>query len=291
MSLNSISLLGISVTIDSKEEVLEYIRKRLENVKGRKSKIRIKDRKPVIIYTPNPEIINQAKNDEDLKQIVNSAQIDLPDGSGVVWAIRKVFGIPIDRVAGVDFVQSLCALALKKRIRIGLIGGRGKIALKTRECLRKMHPRLGIEVLTAPEIRIWNKELGIKNTINSIPDSKFLILYSSGYKSKENKKYFDRLVREIKQKKISILFVAFGFPKQEIFIKLLSDRVKQSKRYHPLVLMAVGGAFDYIAGQVPRAPDWMREYGLEWLYRLIREPRRLGRQIRGAQFFWDVYKI
>ena len=71
--------------------------------------------------------------------------------------------------------------------------------------------------------------------------------------------------------------------------KIQNPNVK-SKFTNPLVLMSVGGTFDYLAGKVPRAPGWMRERGLEWLYRLVREPRRLKRQLRGASFFLEVLR-
>jgi N-acetylglucosaminyldiphosphoundecaprenol N-acetyl-beta-D-mannosaminyltransferase len=92
-------------------------------------------------------------------------------------------------------------------------------------------------------------------------------------------------MRWIQTKKIGILFVALGFPKQEFFINSLEYRIQNSEYRNPLVLMSVGGSFDYISGSIKRAPEWMQNMGLEWLYRLIKKPSRIGRQLKGARFF------
>lgn len=314
MGLTTIKLLGINITTSPKQKVLEEVRKCLEKGKKRGIKSIKNAKKPFIIFTPNPEIINYAQKNSYFRQIVNSAQINIPDGQGVVWGAKKLFGESIDRISGTDFMLELVGLAAKKGARIGLIGGRGGVALETRECLQKKYPGLRIEVLGAPEIRIQNSsaswririqnyETEVRKKISNkilnsklILNSKFITLNLYGNQDRETENYFKTLAREIINKNIDILFVALGFPKQEYFInKLVSSwfivhRSEQTAKLtmNPLVMMAVGGAFDYISGRVSRAPKWMRERGLEWFYRLLKESWRVKRHIKGSVFFLKI---
>lgn len=261
MGLIHKKILGVSITFSRKDSILKEIEKYFNLALSEKRKAGRKTIKPLIIFTPNPEIIIFAQKDNNFKEVVNSSQINLPDGSGVVWAVDKIFRDKIEKISGSDFVWELTEFAAKKGLTIGLIGGRNGVALTTRECLIKKYPKLKAVVLGEPEIKfpISNEQI-IKETINKI---------SKG--------------------KIRILFVALGFPKQEYFINSIKREALSVKIPEPLVLMSVGGAFDYISGRVPRAPLFIRNMGLEWLFRLIREPQRLERQIRGARFFWDIF--
>lgn len=120
-------------------------------------------------------------------------------------------------------------------------------------------------------------------------------------------RYFSLLVNEIGNRQTDILFVGLGFPKQEYFIDKLRQYIEEisyrgtpnfdnlpKSSYsrnlfnHGLIMMAVGGSLDYISGRVPRAPEWMRRKGFEWLFRLVNEPWRLVRQLRGGEFFLKV---
>ena len=322
MGLKTKSILGIGITIDTKEKVLKEVGKWLKKPRTKDQKLGTEDKSSLIIFTPNPEIITYAQKDDNFRRIVNSAQIKIPDGAGISWAMKKTYGLEIKRISGVDFMFDLCQLAQEKSLTIGLIGGRGGVAVKAGECLRKKFLGLKVEVLEAGEIelRILNQELRIKNNKkkDNINNSYFLILNSINNKVINIREYLDNLIEEINKKKVDILFVALGCPKQEYFIEEIrkaicgkntsevpiksgrGDRLKRSGSLgssevkglvKPLVLMSVGGAFDYIAGKVSRAPEWMRKRGLEWLYRLIRQPRRLGRQLKGAEFFWKVFKV
>jgi N-acetylglucosaminyldiphosphoundecaprenol N-acetyl-beta-D-mannosaminyltransferase len=295
MGLNIEKVLGIPVNTSSKEEILEYVKKYLR--KKPKSEIRNPKIgvKPLVIFTPNPEIIAFSQRHPDFKEIVTTAQINLPDGSGVVWAMKRINGISVRRISGVDFMANLCEMAAKNRVRVGLIGGRGEVALRTAECLITQYPRLEVEVLETPIIRIKNKELRMKKQKivknqsggNKHLDSYFIILESKG-NAVRKEQYFQNLVKQLEQKHIGILFFALGVPKQEWFIDRVQRSAVSGQLKTPLVLMAVGGAFDYISGSVPRAPELVRNAGLEWFYRLIREPWRLKRQLLGARFFLDV---
>ncbi|EKE13262.1 MAG: hypothetical protein ACD_13C00050G0002 [uncultured bacterium] len=304
MGLNSRKILGINITIDTKDKVLEEIEK---GFKTKHLEPRTKDKKiqkPLIIFTPNPEIINFARKDANFKEIVNSAQINIPDGVGISWALKKLYRLAVKRLSGADFMLDLCQLSCEKGFIIGLIGGRGGIAVKTRECLMKKYLGLKVEVFEEPEIQLRTKNLELRTNsqlfINEIDNHRVgrkRLRHLRGGEAttstprmveESGERYFESLTKEIQKKRIDILFVALGFPKQELFINQLKDQQLTTNDQRPFILMAVGGAFDYIAGRTPRAPEWVRKIGLEWLYRLIREPWRLGRQIRGAEFFWRV---
>lgn len=269
MGLNSKEIIGVSITIDNETKVLEEVRKYLDKSKIRSASWRTKSIKPLVIFTPNPEIIVYAQKDPVFKRIVNSAQINIPDGAGVAFAFKKLYGITLRSIPGIDMMKNLCREAEEKGLTIGVIGGRGQLANVAAECLREAYPKLKIEVLGEPEIIISNFEFRILNMGNT-------------------EKYFNELIRRINDKKIDILFVALGFPKQEYFINQLAGFQIGRFSERPLVMMGVGGSLDYISKSISRAPVWMRERGLEWLFRLLQQPWRIKRHIVGSEFFLQV---
>ncbi len=325
MGLKTRKILGIEITTSPKKEILEEIQKYLKSDNRQQTTDNRKIIKPLIIYTPNPEIINYAEKDDKFRQIVNTAQINLPDGQGLVWAVKKLHGLQIDRVAGADLMKDLVNLAFRESLTVGLIGGRGGVAVDVRECLLQSFPRLKIEVFEAPEIEFQNSEFRIQNFKKGSDKNTSGVAVLSLSKGmtppmvKESEdRYFNSLAVEISKKKIDILFVALGFPKQEFFIEKIRRTicgkdtseappaagrgVRQARSaphdssevkglVKPLVLMTVGGSFDYISGRVPRASGWIRDRGFEWLYRLVRQPWRIARQLKGAEFFWKVLTI
>ncbi len=194
------------------------------------------------IVTPNPEFLVTAYHDKEFLEILNKADLAIPDGIGL-----KVTGKIKNRVPGVDFMEKLCEVCSKKAFTIGLLGGSGKIAEKTSECLKKSYPELVISI-SSGDIKVDN----LGNTIFGLK----------------------------KLPQTDVLFVGLGQPKQEMWIsKNLTDS--------PIKLMVgVGGAFDYISGEVPRAPKKVRDLGLEWLFRLTTQPWRLKRQLKLLEFIW-----
>ncbi|KKS47322.1 hypothetical protein A3J20_06015 [Candidatus Gottesmanbacteria bacterium RIFCSPLOWO2_02_FULL_42_29] len=275
MSQNTIKILGVKITTENEYSILEKIDKYFKNGKSRKAKGKSDGVKPLVIFTPNPEIVVFAEKNKTFRQTVNTGQINLPDGAGIVWAVEKKYKLKIRRISGVDFMLSLCRQAVKRNDRIGLIGGRTGLAVQTAECLRKLNQGLKIDVLGEPEIKIRNSEFEILN-------------YNKG-KVINSEKYFENLINAIEQRKIDVLFVALGFPKQEFFIQKLKEKMQQSNWGKPLVMMAVGGSFDYLSGKAKRAPKWLRDSGWEWAYRLVKEPWRLKRHLAGSVFFPQIY--
>jgi N-acetylglucosaminyldiphosphoundecaprenol N-acetyl-beta-D-mannosaminyltransferase len=254
MRLNAVKVLGISITNVSKNKILEEIQKYLtQHVKN--------DQKPLKIYTPNTEQLVLGKKNPSFGDVLNRADISLPDTVGVAWASKVLTKKPIEKpIPGVEFMEDLVAIATGRHVPIGLIGGRSNLAVSALGCLRQKYGLLQDSwAEDGPQI--------------DLP-----------YKS--NKEYVKEVANHIIDLKTKIVFIAFGPPKQEYFIEDLATALGS----YTAVLMAVGGSFDIISGKLPRAPVWMREIGLEWFWRLILEPWRLRRQLALVEFVWLVIR-
>lgn len=246
-------VLGVGVTDATREEILEYIANSLE-----------KNEKPYYIATPNPEILVYAHKHEHFREVLNNAKIALTDGVGLLWAAR-ILGKPLkERFTGVDFIEMVCKRSAIKPITMGFLGGRQNVALKTAECLMEKYPSLKV-VFVAEE---WGEE-GFVNAGSS----------KLQFKVQNYDKY-----SKIQNTPIDILFVAFGFPKQEEWMATHNGKLPVK------VMVGVGGAFDYLSGTVRRAPSVVRSIGLEWLFRLIRQPWRVRRQLALFNFIILVLK-
>lgn len=273
-ALNTIKILDINVTSDSEKNILEFILMRLKK-KGIKTKI----------FTPNPEIVTYATKHSSLKEILNSAEVSLPDGAGLLWAARMTKQRLQGRITGVDFMQKLSRECAKEGVSIGLLGGKGGVALRTAECLKERYSGLKIAYVAEE----WGEE-GFDKAAELMLDTRSLKLDKEAGSSKvenpsSNLKPQD-LASSVKSpaSNIGLLFVAFGFPKQEEWIAENIDKLPVQS------MMGVGGSFDFLSGKVSRAPKWIQNLGLEWLYRLIRQPWRWKRQLALVDFMWVVLK-
>lgn len=208
------------------------------------------------IFTPNPEMVVKAQKDEYFKKVLNSGDLNLCDGFG----LSLFSGAP--RITGVDFLLDICSLAEKESKSIYLLGsGSDEVVKKTAEELQEKFPCLQIAGLN--------------------PGPKITEIACHSDKMTDDN---DEVLRDIQFKQPVILFVAFGMGKQEKWIQENLAKLPSVK-----IAMGVGGAFDYLAGAVPRAPRLMRAAGLEWLYRLIQQPSRIGRIFNAtARFFYLV---
>lgn len=225
-----IKIFGVGITNTSLKEVLEYF---VENAK--------KDDKKIFVTTVNPEILVHSRRFGEYRKVLNSSDLALPDGIGVVIA-SKILGKSLkERISGVDLMENVIREVSKEPITVGLLGGRQNVAEEAAERLKDRYPGLKI----AFAISEWPKRLaqGKPSEAKSI------------------------------NLKCDILFVAFGHPKQEIWIS------KNLKKIDVKVAMGVGGAFDYLSGRVMRAPKIVRSLGFEWLFRLIVQPWRIKRHI------------
>lgn len=271
MSLPKKNILGVGITDANQEEILEYILKLPEN-----------RQKKFFIVTPNPEFLVFADSHSDFKKILNNADLALADGIGLV-AASKFLGKGLKaRVTGVDLMEKLCERVSGKPITVGFLGGRGGVAEKTAECLVTKYP--GLRVAFAGEewpgdfhSQVADDRASNIESRSSKMDGRGLIAQPSTLKSQPSMIYFP-------SSSIDILFVAFGFPKQEEWIAENLEKLPVRSA------MGVGGAFDYISGKVPRAPSILRSIGLEWLFRLLAQPWRIKRQLQLAKFVWLVLK-
>jgi N-acetylglucosaminyldiphosphoundecaprenol N-acetyl-beta-D-mannosaminyltransferase len=190
-----------------------------------------------LVATVNPEFVMRARADKDFARVLESADLCLADGSGVVWAARRQ-GCAIDEpVTGVDIIPPLAALCASRQFRLFLLGAAEGVAADLASRLRAKHP--GLEVAAH------------SGSPAESSDAETLAIIS---------KYAPQ-----------VLLVAYGHPNQELWIARMRDSLGIG------VAMGVGGAFDYLTGRVPRAPAWMRRAGLEWLFRLVRQPWRIRR--------------
>ncbi|NLM94161.1 MAG: WecB/TagA/CpsF family glycosyltransferase [Firmicutes bacterium] len=195
---------------------------------------------PGQVITANPEMVMLAGQNESFAQVFREAALVVPDGYGLIWASR-VLGCPLpERVAGIDLLENLAALAASRGYRLFLLGAREGVAAGAAANLQARHPGLII--------------CGAHHGYFS-PD--------------EERQVLDR----IREARPHILAVALGAPRQELWLA-----GHQAELGVP-VGIGVGGSFDVLAGKVQRAPRWMQARGLEWLYRLLREPWRYRRML------------
>lgn len=201
------------------------------------------------VVSLNPEIFVLTTTNGVFKEVVEKAQMRIIDGIGVS-AAAKLCSIPVgQRYSGVDLMSDLLKEAYNRRLRVLLIGGGGKIAEKVVECQKKLYP--GIEISST-------------SGISSI---------SSPTEAEENE--ISSIVAAVKP---HLVFVAYGSPAQELWI----DR--HNRLFDGMVVMGVGGAFDFLSGNIVRAPKIIQSIGFEWLFRLVRQPWRVVRQLRLVKF-------
>ena len=196
----------------------------------------VQTKTPLHLMGVNADKINEVNSNELMKHIVNSCGIINADGASVILASKYLKKPLPERVAGVDLMQSLVALSEKKGYSVYLLGAKQAVVEKTAEVLRERHPKLNI--------------VGIHNGYFKEPDWPSISL-------------------ELKEKNPDFVFVGITSPLKEYLIEYLQEQG------HTSVFMGVGGSFDVISGNIPRAPLWMQKANLEWLFRVMQEPKRL----------------
>ena len=203
------------------------------------------------VCTVNPEFIMIAQGDPIFFNILNRAEICVADGVGLLWASRRL-GAPIpERVTGSDGVPLIARHAAQSGWRLFLLGAAEGIAERAAAILRKQHPGL---------------------------------IIAGCYGGSPAPSEEDEIVARINASDADILLVAYGAPNQDKWI------ARNLPRLDVAMAMGIGGSLDFIAGVVPRAPQWMRARGLEWLYRLLRQPWRLRRMLRLPRFAFAVLR-
>lgn len=205
------------------------------------------------VVTLNPEMVIMAEHDTKFREAINRAEIRVPDGSGLIWArwyVRSEFWSLLpslfaflfrsaDRLSGVDSIVHLCELALKADQAVYLLGGTKYQNTHTQEYIK----------FRFPELRVY-----------SAPPHTFTMNGPT------------EIIQDIQEKKPGVLLVAYGAPKQSVWIENNRDALPSVR-----VAVGVGGAFAIISEDRPRAPLFFRRRNLEWLWRLFLEPSRLPR--------------
>ena len=210
-------------------------------------------KEPLHLMGVNADKINEVNSNERMKQIVNSCGVINADGASVILA-SKFLGKPLpERVAGVDLMQDLVALSANKGYSVYLLGAKQEVVEKTAEVLKEKHPDLNVA--------------GIHN----------------GYFKEGD---WGSIAEGLKECKPDFIFVGITSPLKEYLIEYLQERGIKS------VFMGVGGSFDVISGNIPRAPLWMQKMNLEWLFRVLQEPKRLFKRyfVGNTQFIVAVLR-
>ena len=200
---------------------------------------------PHHVVTVNPEFVVQAQDCPEFARVLNDADLALADGAGLALAARLLGSRLAARIPGADLVDALAAMAAVANHSMFLLGAAPGVAADAAAALQQRHRGLIIAGAFA-----GSPAAGEANAI----------------------------VTMVAAAKPHFLFVAYGSPQQDLWIRRNLDRLGVP------VCMGVGGAFDYLSGRVPRAPRWMRSAGLEWAYRLAREPWRWRRMVRLPRF-------
>jgi N-acetylglucosaminyldiphosphoundecaprenol N-acetyl-beta-D-mannosaminyltransferase len=193
--------------------------------------------KPIMVATPNPEMLLAARKNKAFTKILQNTNLNIADGTGIIWASKVIKNPLPERVTGTDLMQAICA-NVSRDIRIFLLGGAPGVAKKAQEKLSQ------------------ESHANIVGTYDCPADPSH-----------------DKAARAIiNAAKPDVVFVAFGAPKQELWLERNLPHLQTVK-----LAMGVGGAFDFIAGIRKRAPAWMQKLGLEWLFRLLQQPSRIRR--------------
>lgn len=202
-----------------------------------------------MIFAPNVEFIMRAQKDEEFFNILNQSSLSTPDSVGVMLGAKLQKKSFPERIPGQAYFREIIELSNKKGYSIYLLGGKPGIPEKAKENLEKLFPNVNI--------------VGVHD----------------GYFDENVEK---QVIKEINELKPNVLFVALGAPKQEKWIEKHRHELKVD------VATGQGGTYDYEAGKIKRAPKWVQKIGIEWLWRLLRQPTRIVRQRVLPIYFFKI---
>lgn len=203
----------------------------------------IKEKKSTYVVTPNVDHIVQLETNNELQAVYNNAALILTDGKPLLW-IAKWYGMPIkEKISGSDLFPLLCKMAAEKRYKMFFLGAAEGVAAKAAENLTKRYP--GLQVA------------GTYSPLNGF---------------EKNEAEMGKIETMIKDAAPDILIVGLGTPKQEKFM------YRNCKWLGVPISFGLGASFDFEAGNIKRAPRWMADHGLEWLFRITQDPKRLAKR-------------
>ena len=203
----------------------------------------IREEKNAYIVTPNVDHIIQLERGGELREAYRDADLILTDGKPLIW-ISKWYGTPIkEKISGSDLFPKLCQLAAEKGYTMYFLGAAEGVAAKAAENLMKRYP--GLQVVGT---------------------------YSPPFGFEKDEEELVKIISQIRAVKPHILIVGLGCPKQELFI------FHHRKELGVPLSLGLGASLDFEAGNIKRAPAWMANHGLEWLYRITQDPKRLAKR-------------
>jgi N-acetylglucosaminyldiphosphoundecaprenol N-acetyl-beta-D-mannosaminyltransferase len=211
----------------------------------------IAERRPHQVVTLNPEFVIKAQHNAEFRVTLEEADLALPDGAGLLWAARLLGRSLLERVTGSDIVPLIAEMSARQGYRLYLLGAAPGVAEKAAETLKRNYP--GLRIVGA-------------------------------YAGSPDPAEEDGIIARIVAASPDFLFVAYGAPRQDLWIH------RNLRRLGVPVCMGIGGTLDFIAGVAVRAPRWMRKVGLEWLHRLLRQPWRWRRMLALPQFTYLVMR-
>ena len=243
--MDSIKIFGVRIHNTTLMEVTNLLR---EYLKGDKLSV---------IYTPNTEIVMAAKDDLSLKELLNRADLVIPDGIGLIYG-SKIKKKPLkERVTGFDTSMKLLNIANENSYSIFLLGGKDGVSKIAAENIKKDYPN--IQIAGYQHGYFKGSHLGLVDT-------------------EEEKE----ILNTINKLNPDIIFVGLGFPMQEKWIDANKDILNSR------VIIGNGGVMDILAGNSNRAPEIYQKFGLEWFYRLMQNPSRIKRQLVIPKFMLQV---
>lgn len=209
------------------------------------------------LVTPNVDHIVKLEQDKELKKVYDNADLILTDGMPLIW-ISKLKKAPIrEKVSGSDLFPKVCELAAKKNYSVFLLGAAEGVA-----------------------------DMAAKNLMRKYNGLNIVGTYSPSYGFEKKEDEINYIIEIINNVKPDILAVGLGAPKQEIFIYKYKNKLRVP------VSLAIGASIDFEAGNIKRAPKWMQKFGLEWFYRLCKEPKRMFKRylVNDLKIFKIVWK-
>lgn len=226
---------------------MDFLNTRVDNLTMNEALTRIEELialdKNAYVVTPNVDHIVQLEHGGELCQIYQQADLILTDGKPLIW-ISKLYGTPIkEKISGSDLFPLLCQRAAQKGYRMFFLGAAPGVAAKAAENLTAKYPGLEVVGVCSPPV---------------------------GFE--DDSEEMAKIEKMIKAAKPHILVVGLGCPKQEKFIFRNRDRLGVP------ISLGLGASLDFEAGNIKRAPKWMSDHGLEWLYRAASEPKRLAKR-------------
>jgi len=243
--MDKLSIMGVRIDNKTMNEVVDTVKKKIAGDEH------------YIIYTPNTEIVMMCQKDPEFMNLLNSSDINIPDGVGLIYA-SKIKGCPLkEKVAGYDLSVNLLKLADEQKLRLFVVGGKPGVAEEAMKNVHENYP--GIDIVGTQHGYFKGTHLGKNGNEEEM-----------------------KVLEAINKAEPHILFVGFGAKKQEQWIEYNKDKINAK------IIIGNGGTLDGLAGNVKRAPDIFIKLGLEWFYRLVQEPKRIKRQILLPVFMFKV---